>query len=246
MLLTPAVHAAVSQDTVSLIIKKGELHVGIMSDDRWPFFYVGPKGDLQGIDVEIAKRFAESLGVKARITRETSGFKTTLEAVELNKMDVAFSAFYPTVQRAMKVKFSEPYCKLKGVFVTKRAGRKMASTQRKLIGTYDSTLFESSLRNRFPESKVIIFNKRKEIWDALKSEKIESLYTDDLEVAKEKNENKNFNLYFKVESDHGSSYPIAAAFSFKSRELSELLNLWIKNEEAMGNLQRHCFVGAKK
>jgi ABC-type amino acid transport substrate-binding protein len=116
---------------------------------------------------------------------------------------------------------------------------------KKIIGTFDQTLFASSLEDRFPHSKIIGFHKRTELWAALKDGKIDTLYGDDLEIQKTKRENKDFDLYYKVQADNESSFPVAIALNQKNTQLAELLNLWIRNEESTGSLKRLCNLGAK-
>lgn len=235
-------HTQRSSD-IKAILKKGELRVAIMAEDRWPFFY--KENDvLKGIDVEVVTRFAESLGVKAKIIRNTPGFKGTLESVTKNEADLAISAFYPTVGRALNLSFSQPYCKLQASFISLRT-HTQKKNQKQKIGTFSNTLFAASLTERYPNADVQVFSKREELWKALEKGAIDSIYADDLEIVDRKNKNKNYALYFKNKSDPESSFPIAVGLNIKSTHLKELLNLWISNEESMGNLKRLCAKGVK-
>lgn len=228
---------------IKKILKKGELRVAIMSDDRWPFFYKEGE-ELKGIDVEIATRFAESLGVKAKITRNTPGFKSTLETVANDEMDLAISAFYPTVERALNLSFSQPYCKLKASFISLRT-HTQNKKQKQRIGTFSNTLFATALQERFPNAEIKAYDKREELWTALEKGLIDSLYADDLEILDRKNRNKNYGLYFKSRVDNESSFPVAIALNIENEHLKELLNLWISNEESTGSLKRICAKGIK-
>ena len=55
---------------INEIKKRGYLTVGMTAVDQFPFYYVNDSGEIEGLDVDIAKEVAERIGVELRINRD--------------------------------------------------------------------------------------------------------------------------------------------------------------------------------
>lgn len=86
--------------------------VGMLRVCIWPGYYAisfrNPRnGELQGIDIDMAKAFAEDLGRKLTIVE--SSFATFMDDLEQDKCDVAMFAIGDTAARRERVDMSAPH-----------------------------------------------------------------------------------------------------------------------------------------
>jgi ABC-type amino acid transport substrate-binding protein len=64
---------------------------------------------FRGIDLDLVKGFAESLGVKVEIRPELAGYGDLIPALDRHEGDVAASSFAITPERLTRASFSTPY-----------------------------------------------------------------------------------------------------------------------------------------
>lgn len=97
---------------MSCIKKRGRLVVGMLMDDKIPFYMRMGEDKIVGIDVEIAKFIAKSLGVKAVFSREAKTVDELIQLVLDRKVDMAISGLSPNFDRLEQVQISQPYVNL--------------------------------------------------------------------------------------------------------------------------------------
>ncbi len=103
--------AKLNPNYVERIKQRGVLIVGTSAD--WPpFEYVDKDGNIVGIDIEIAKRIAQELGVKLEV--KDMKFAALIEAVRNGLVDIVLADMTPTAERGKQVDFSIPYYFSKG------------------------------------------------------------------------------------------------------------------------------------
>lgn len=103
--------AKLNPSFVERIKARGVLIVGTSAD--WPpFEYVDKNGNIVGIDIEIAKRIAQELGVKLEV--KDMKFAALIEAVKNGQVDIVLADMTPTAERGKQVDFSIPYYFSKG------------------------------------------------------------------------------------------------------------------------------------
>ena len=102
--------AAETKDAVyDKIVEKGVLNVGLSADYPPYEFHakVDGKDTVVGIDISIAQKIADDLGVDLKITE--MGFDGLLGALKTDKIDVIISGMTPTPEREKEVNFSDAY-----------------------------------------------------------------------------------------------------------------------------------------
>ncbi len=105
---------------VDKIKKRGKIILGTSAD--WPpFEYVDAQGNIVGIDIEIAKRIAEKLGVELEI--KDMKFAALIEALKGGLVDIVIADMTPTAKRELQVDFSIPYYFSKGHAVVTLKGK---------------------------------------------------------------------------------------------------------------------------
>ena len=105
--LASLVGRAQGQTTTRLdaIVAAGGLRVGLTGDYR-PFSFAEASGKIEGIDVDMAKSLAQSLGVRLEIVKTSwSTLKSDLEA---NSFDIAMGGITITLDRQRVGLFSNP------------------------------------------------------------------------------------------------------------------------------------------
>lgn len=126
-LVPQAVVAKVSSDTETLlpgikkIIEKGTLNVAMVKEDLTVFCETAEDGTSTGLEIDIAKNIANSLGVELVINRECESHNQLAELLTKGSADLAISTYSVTTDRAAKVKLSNPYFSPRmGVMVNKQ------------------------------------------------------------------------------------------------------------------------------
>lgn len=72
-------------------------------------------GELVGFDIELAKRLAYDMGMRAEIS--DAAFTSVIPAVISGKADVVLSSLFPTTERRQEVNFTAEYCNVSVVLV---------------------------------------------------------------------------------------------------------------------------------
>ncbi|HHV79025.1 MAG TPA: transporter substrate-binding domain-containing protein [Firmicutes bacterium] len=95
-----------TKSTIDRVKEKGELVVGT-APGYFPFEMIDKQGNIIGFDVDIAKKIADTLGVKLRIERY--GFDGLIPALQTGKIDIVIAGMTITGKRALAASFSNPY-----------------------------------------------------------------------------------------------------------------------------------------
>jgi polar amino acid transport system substrate-binding protein len=134
------------------ITKKGELVVGT-SGTQPPLSVTNKKGELIGLDVDIAKAMAKALGVNAKFA--PMPFAELLPALEAGKVDMVLSGMTITGERNKKVAFAGPYL-LTGKGILAVAQRFAALREAKGLDTPEVTVaaLKDSTSQKFAETSL--------------------------------------------------------------------------------------------
>lgn len=88
------------------IVSRGEIRIG-MSGNQPPFSMRNREGKLIGMDVDLARGLARTMGVEAKLM--TMPFKELLPALKKGEIDIVISGMTMTSERNLKVAFAGPY-----------------------------------------------------------------------------------------------------------------------------------------
>lgn len=99
---TLAENGAVLQDVLS----RGTLRVAVLGSLP-PYSKVGPSGEPEGYDIEIAKKLAAALKVEPEFV--ITDIPSRVTSLQTGKVDVAIADFTRNVERSTSVGFSNPY-----------------------------------------------------------------------------------------------------------------------------------------
>ncbi len=152
--------AKLSFNYVETIKSRGKLIVGTSAD--WPpFEYIGKDGKFAGIDIEIAKRIAQELGVELEI--KDMKFAALIEALKNGQVDIIIADITPTAEREQQIDFSIPYYFSKGYAVLTVKDKNLNSIEdlygKKIgvqLGTIQQDWAEENLKDK---AEIITYNK---------------------------------------------------------------------------------------
>ena len=162
----------------------GTLKSGIVSDMGVPFAFI-KDGKLMGFDVELATRFASSIG-KELIPVDMQ-FGSLLAAVSTNKIDLITSSLAITEERRKQIDFSEPYydssvclIALKKNIANESAGKMNSADDLadKRIGIFAGTVHDAFVANKYPKATVFQYSSSADMMLSLKTDKIDAAMFD--------------------------------------------------------------------
>ena len=148
-LLSALVTPAEAGETFDRVKKSGEL-VNAVVNDYPPFAYLNDKNELDGFDIDVARAFAEKLGVKLRL--ETPGWDTIIGGHWAGRWDVAITSSTPTEERAKVVNFPVNYYSVPAVLVVHKdetAIKSPADLTGKRVGVGSGSSYEAYLSKKF-------------------------------------------------------------------------------------------------
>jgi polar amino acid transport system substrate-binding protein len=105
-----------SSPTIHKILKRGELIVGT-AGNMPPLNMTNKKGEIIGLEVDMAHYFAASMGVNLNLVKKP--FSELLPALEAGEVDMVISGMTITPERNLKVAFAGPYLISGKAFLTK-------------------------------------------------------------------------------------------------------------------------------
>jgi len=149
--LTGAVNAGTLED----ILQRGELRVACQTQGP-PFSFIDKNGKRTGSSIELCKLMAEEMGVKVKfLDYDWDGL---IPALLSKKADVLAADMTPTLKRAMKIAFSDPFIYTGSVVFTKADSafktiedcRKQGVTIAVLLGSTG----ENDAKKAFPQAQL--------------------------------------------------------------------------------------------
>ena len=121
---------ASTQNSIDRIKEAKVLKVGT-SGEQFPFSFKNAKGDIDGLDIEIAKVLAKRMNVEVEFV--VTPFEQLIPTLKEGKTDIILSGMSVTVPRNMEVSFSTYYFK---------TGKAILSNKNEIIkGKIDGPVF---------------------------------------------------------------------------------------------------------
>ncbi len=151
-----AASAATAAD-LQKIISSGKIRIGVPIDVP-PFGSVDKNNEAVGLDVDMAKKIAEALGVKLELQQITGANRVPYLATD--KLDIVIAAMGATPERALQIAFTSPYAALSiGVFGPDSiAVSKPSDLTDQTIAVARGTTQDLELTKAAPNAKIIRFD----------------------------------------------------------------------------------------
>lgn len=178
-LFVPVETVTAADTALEDIQEKGTLVIGTSADFPPYEFHatVDGKDTIVGMDISIAQKIAEDLGVELKI--EDIGFDSLLPALESEKVDMVISGMSPTNERKQSVDFSDVYYSGGHNIVVREADKDIYKSTEDLnglkVGVQTGSLQETLAQEQLPNSELLSLSKITDLILALKTNKIEAI-----------------------------------------------------------------------
>ncbi|KAA8998408.1 ABC transporter substrate-binding protein [Affinibrenneria salicis] len=172
---------AAQADKLDDIQKAGVVKIAVF-DSNPPFGYIDAQSKkLVGYDVDIAEAIGQALGVKVELRATNPANRIPL--LSSKKVDLIAANFTITDERAKQVDFSIPYFATGQKFIARKGVLKTPEDIRTLrIGADKGTVQEITLREHYPEAKVISYDDTPLAFTALRNGNVQAITQDDAKL----------------------------------------------------------------
>ena len=241
MVLAVRVQAAPAADLppdIAAIRQANKLTVGMTSFDASPF-YSGSATNPVGLDADIARRVAETIGVPVAFRRDAPTFNDVVEQVRRGDADLALSKLSITPGRLVMVRFSEPYAVLHPSLLVNRlwltrngAGRDESEVVRSLDGPVSfirNTLYDTNARAMFPKATFLPHDSWNEVVDDVISGRAAAAFRDEFEIRKVTMNRPEAGLATKSVILTDRNDYIAAVVGIQSVQLLQIVNFVLRD-----------------
>lgn len=219
---------------------KGLLVVGTVSDKGLPFTIV-KDNKLIGFDIELAERFAASLGKKIKFA--DMEFGSLIVSAATNKINMIASTLMITEERAKQIDFSDAYMRLgasmfalKKDFVNsqKNKMRILNDIADKTVAVYAGTIHDSFVAENYPTAKISRYNSPADIILALKMGKVDAAFLDLVGAKVMLKSNPDIGIL----TEDALSLPLAVGFRKDNPKLREEFNEYLKEIKSDGTYDK--------
>jgi len=159
----------------------------VTGSDFPPLNQIGPGGTLSGYNVDLAREICRVLGLLDRCQIQGLPFGEVAAAVTSGAAEAAIAGLAITPQSRSQFDFSRPYLPLPARFVMRQdrtAGLVLPDgVDDRRIGAIAGSAHERMLRDLFPATKVVAYDREAWIFDDLAAGRIDGAFGDGMHLA---------------------------------------------------------------
>jgi polar amino acid transport system substrate-binding protein len=207
---------------------------------RNPPFFMEEKGQLVGLDIDMAKSIAETMGLQIVFNRNAKSFNDAVAQVAAGDADIATAKISRTLERAQNVLFSDPYITLPHALLVNRLryaeishGRPIAEVMQQYngtIGVIAKSAFVGFAKTYFPKAKVVEFDNWEALVDAVSKGTVTTAYRDAFEVKRIFKINPNLTLTVRSVLIEDIKDTIGIVVGPKNYLMQNFLNLFLEQK----------------
>ncbi|MBR1152049.1 transporter substrate-binding domain-containing protein [Bradyrhizobium sp. JYMT SZCCT0428] len=241
-----------SADKLKDVLGAGRLRVGILTDAA-PWGFKDDKGEIAGLDADLAKLIAADMGVKLELVPVTGAAR--IPSLLSDKIDVLIAGLGATPERAQQIMFSQPYAVVNlGVYgpksIAAATGKKAENLERHTVAVAKGTTLDVWLTDNAPKVKLVRFEDTPSAIAAYLAGQADS-FAENSAIAlkvKEQNPTKEVELKFLIRQSPAHiglrqgeqnllNWINTALFTNKlNGKLGELQLKWFKEEQSLPTL----------
>lgn len=214
------------------ILSSGKLRISVMASLP-PYTNMNPSGQLEGYDIDIAKKLAEVLKVTPEfIVVDSAG---RVAALQTGKSDITFSGMARNITRALTIAFSDPYLIVPGRVLVK------ANSPLKTIDEVNDPKWKMSMNRggnsepiiaaRFPKTNRLLFNANADCLNALMSDQVDAMAQDFFYLTEQMNKRPGM---FRVLDGSYSRQENSAGIPAGDADWLRVVNLFISQLNTSG------------
>ncbi len=163
--------------TLTQVLESGKLRVAIIPDNPgWST--LGTDNDYHGIDADIARLLAESLGVELEFQNTDGAGRVPM--IQSGKADVVIACLTATNERAKSVAFTDPYASggIIGLCPADNVLQSWDELEGKKISVARGSTNDTFATEHYPNSEIVRFDAIADAFTALKTGKVDVLLED--------------------------------------------------------------------
>lgn len=224
------------RDLQSIVDAKA-LRVAVTNFDLPSFHVRGPNGTLIGPEIEMAQQIGRALGVKVDFIDTAESFDSVIDYVAAGRADIGISKLSQTYGRLKRVRFSEPYVKLRHALLFNRAaiareagGRAPGAVLQKYkgrLGVVAGSAYVDFARRNFPDATVLEARNWDAAIESLLSGKVDALYRDEFEIRRVLKNRPALNVQFGSAAILDQHALLSIAICDTCTKLQEFINYHI-------------------
>jgi polar amino acid transport system substrate-binding protein len=218
------------------VIDRDVLRVAVPAFDSPPFFYT-VDGELQGLDIELAKGIGVELNVDVEFDRSAKTFNEVVEIVTLGQADIAICKLSRTLHRARYVRYTLPYVVFKHALALNRIefaelahGREAEEVIRNFegtIGVIAQSSFADFARRNFPKAEIVELPSWADVVAAVRNGVVVAAYRDEFEIKKITIDDPSASLLLRTVTLSDLTDTLGMAVPADSPNLAAFLDMYI-------------------
>jgi polar amino acid transport system substrate-binding protein len=158
----------------------------LMSVDFPPFNFTDQDGRLTGFHVDLVREICAQLKIEAKCQMQALPFDELEAAMEMGEGEASVSGIAATSDLRKSFSFSRPYLQLPARFARNKqvqlGGETAASLAGRKVGVVKGSQHEAMLKAFFPEIVATGFDGYDNLFDALKTKKVDAIFADGLRL----------------------------------------------------------------
>lgn len=220
------------------IRERGYLIVATMVQDRYPFYYVNDDGEIDGLEIDIARDVARHLGVDVVFDRSPQTFNGVVDYVADGHADMGMAKLSITLPRAQQVLFTKPYISLPQTILVNRvqlasarAGSDALQVLRipgQRIAVMDGSSFVGYGRQLFPDAVLVPYDNPDDLFQAVINGDVVATTYDKAQTSGLLHERPELLIFLDEQEIPGVMDPLAIAVPWQSQWLHQWLNTYLE------------------
>ncbi len=234
---------------IARILNKGVIVVAAVKEDIYPFYVHDSKGNLSGIDVALAKDLSSRLGVKVEFLRKAETYDEVVELVSEGRADIGMSYLSRTLNRELRVRFTDPYIVLDQSILVSRM--KIAAyikeekdpiqvilSEKIKLATLKGSAYVEYAEQGFPNAEVLLYDNKEAIFKGLNNGEFLAVLLDTNSLHNWRNEHPEDVILYRPTVLKGRKDCLSFAVNWKDKHLLRWLNLYIQKIKDDGTLKK--------
>ena len=223
-------------DDIRTILERGELLVGVLSEENEPFVIKERNGEFRGYCVDFARCLADKLGVRLTIDNSAETYDDLIRMAHDKKVDIALGNLGKTEHRATAAALTNSYIDIHFSLMVNRLFEAKNEIDGNIIYFLRNNKFTigaigsylRSAKELFPKCQVVPYSSPHKMLEAVQKGEVDAII--DAETFIEMEMNKNPELYVDCASYMivDKTEKICVAVPIESKQLFEWINVCIE------------------
>lgn len=232
---------------IARILQRGYLLVAMPAADTPIFHEADGSGGVSGIDADLARGIAESLGVEVVFDRTSETFLDLTDKLKRGEVDLVISTYSMTTERTMYVDFSDPYLETYlSVLVGKQAlvsnhiednPLEYMKMNEVTIGAVSGTAHYDMVKTLFPRAQVVGLTDYQEGYDKVVAGELFAFLSGELEFLSAFEKDPVIGLYASVFSFSDLRDQFCIGVSRDTPQLLDYVNTYLRTANRLTYVQ---------